>query len=380
MPVNIIQKVRLLLNPAIAITIMKTKTPPTRKPTRVFPIFCRVFPHKLRYHSFSKTSLAAFSTHSQLTNLRSFSTHSRSHSKSLIEDEAELSDWVSKLRSDSFLANTSKSNNLDSDTDDHRATRKGDLLGKRRRDAADSHDFSGSSTRGNRDSFHSRNNGRSGGQFDRKREYASNDYDMPSRGPSGSLSSRGRGGSIYGSRESRDFDSDDYGRGAGSNRGKGSRHLNNDDYGRGGPSKRGRGGCRDSFDLASRDSKSGIRGGRGSELGSRGGRGGGRGGMRTSSSISKRGGLMMSDTDDFDEDEDEDEDANEGLEKVRSSFQELISEESSQDDSESVNDVEDDDEASENASSFSRMKMEDSPSASPTNSQGGSDSYLSETR
>ncbi|KAK1376632.1 DEAD-box ATP-dependent RNA helicase 31-like [Heracleum sosnowskyi] len=421
MPVKIIEKLRLL-NPTFAI-IMKTKPPPTPKPNRG-GLFSRVFPHKLKYQSFSKRLGFPMLNHSQFAHVRTFSTRDVKASKSLIEDEAELSDWVSDLRSDSFLANKSKPLYSESDDNaDFGRPSKGDFSGKRRRDGGD---FAGRRGGFSRDSFDSRGNGRSGG---------SKDYGMSSRGRGGSMNgerggrdfdsddygrggasnrargrggrdfdsgdygrggvsnrARGRGGrdfdsSDYGrggvsnrGRGSRDFDSGGYGRGGVSNRGRGNRDFDTDDYGRGGSSKRGRGGHRDSFDSSSRDSKLGNRGGRGSEIGYRGDRGGGRGGTRTGSSVSKRGGLMMSDTDDFDEDEDEVEDSDESVEKVRGSFRELISEDNSEDDSESVDDEEDDDEASKNASSFSRMEIKESPSASPESSQGGSDSYLSETR
>ncbi|KAL8111213.1 DEAD-box ATP-dependent RNA helicase 31-like [Apium graveolens] len=407
MPVKIIEKLRLL-NPTLAI-IMKAKPPPTPKPKPKTNLFSRVFPHKLKYQSFPKR-LATFPTLNH-SHFRTFSTRSDvKASKSLIEDEAELSDWVSDLSSHSFLANNSKHSFSDVDDNaDFGTPSKGDFSGKRRRDGGDfGSTRDGFSSRGNRDSFDSRGNG---GQFDRNR-----DYGMSSRARGGSMSgprpsrdfdsdgyarggvanrARGRGGRDVDSRDSgrgdlsnrgrasRDYDSGGHGRGGVSNRGRGSWDFDTDDYGRGGSSKRGRGGHRDSFDLSSRDSKLGNRGGRGSELGSRGDRGGGHGGVRTGGSVTKRGGLMMSDTDDFDEDEDEDEDADKGVEKLRGRFRELISEDNSEDDSESVDgeeDDEDDDEASKNASSFSRMEIKDIPSASPASSQGGSDSYLSETR
>ncbi|KAL1830340.1 hypothetical protein ACET3Z_008752 [Daucus carota] len=367
MPAKIILR---LLNPTLA--IMKTTNPrPIPKTTRGLSIFCRVFPHKLRYQSLAPLNAA-----------RTFSSVNKSSSKSLIEDEAQLSDWVSDLSSHSFLAhNKSKKLYTDDDNDDDDFAHK-----RRRRRADDDGDDDFASRRG---ASRANRAGSFGGHFDRKREYGSSDYAVSSR-------ARG-GGSVNGPRGGRDFDSNDYGRGGGvssRSRGRGGRDFDSGAYARGGVSNRGRGGRdfdtdshgrarggrRDSFDLSSRDYKLETRGGRASQLGSRGDRGGGRGGMRAATSVSKRAGLILSDTDDFDENEVEDEDTDEGVEKVRDSFRELISEENSDDNSESVDDTDDDDEASANASSFSRMEIIDSPSASRMTSQGGSDSYLSETR
>ncbi|KAK1425259.1 hypothetical protein QVD17_20607 [Tagetes erecta] len=79
-------------------------------------VFTRVFPHKLKYQSFNKPGLVNLMSAAQ--SQLQFSTRASSRNeirsgKSLIEDEAELSDWVSELKSDSF-----KKSRLYSDDDD----------------------------------------------------------------------------------------------------------------------------------------------------------------------------------------------------------------------------------------------------------------------
>ncbi|KAI8020670.1 DEAD-box ATP-dependent RNA helicase 31 [Camellia lanceoleosa] len=104
MPVKLLPHLRLL-NPSLPVaSSLSTMKPNPLKPssTRLIPIFTRIFPHKIKYQSLSRQlSLPLLTT--QKFGLRRFSTRSSEvrASKSLIDDEAELSDWVSGLRSNS---------------------------------------------------------------------------------------------------------------------------------------------------------------------------------------------------------------------------------------------------------------------------------------
>ncbi|KAK1425258.1 hypothetical protein QVD17_20606 [Tagetes erecta] len=90
-------------------------------------VFTRVFPHKLKYQSFNKPGLVNLmsAAQSQLQfSSRASSRNEIRSGKSLIEDEAELSDWVSELKSDSF-----KKSRLYSDDDDDDRYKGGDKGG-----------------------------------------------------------------------------------------------------------------------------------------------------------------------------------------------------------------------------------------------------------
>ncbi|XP_030965459.1 DEAD-box ATP-dependent RNA helicase 31-like [Quercus lobata] len=110
MPVKLFPQLRLLKP-----TLPVTGFPLTMKPGawvqpshRVIPVFSRVFPLRLRYSGGRAFHLLR-NENGEL-GVRRFSTRhlgkearrASSSSKSLIEDEAELSDWVSDLRTDSF--------------------------------------------------------------------------------------------------------------------------------------------------------------------------------------------------------------------------------------------------------------------------------------
>eukprot|EP00258_Populus_trichocarpa_P011753 XP_002320859.2 DEAD-box ATP-dependent RNA helicase 31 [Populus trichocarpa] len=136
---------------------------------RSIPIFSRVFPFKLKYPGFS----SRFSTRS----FRPGTTGSRPEftrrtgaerergeartSKSLVEDEAELSDWVSDLRTNSFRGRVTSEDESDSD------------MGRRNR-----------SKRGpgrDRDSGSNRGGGREGFSMKRRRESDSDEFGEPTR-------------------------------------------------------------------------------------------------------------------------------------------------------------------------------------------------------
>ncbi|GFY97427.1 P-loop containing nucleoside triphosphate hydrolases superfamily protein [Actinidia rufa] len=99
MPVKLLSQL-CLLNLVTRFAAMKAD-PRMKNSSRVVPILSRIFPHRLRYHSLStKLGFPNLPT-------RQFSTRSGLRSedgalKSLIDDETEISDWVSGLKSDSF--------------------------------------------------------------------------------------------------------------------------------------------------------------------------------------------------------------------------------------------------------------------------------------
>ena len=110
MPVKLFPQLRLLKP-----TLPVTGFPLTMKPGawvqpshRVIPVFSRVFPLRFRYSG--GRALHLLRNENGELGVRRFSTRhlgkevrrASSSSKSLIEDEAELSDWVSDLRTDSF--------------------------------------------------------------------------------------------------------------------------------------------------------------------------------------------------------------------------------------------------------------------------------------
>ncbi|KAF5761542.1 putative RNA helicase [Helianthus annuus] len=150
------------------------KTNPSSLSSRGNEVFTRVFPHKLKYQSLSSSN---YSSRPSRNNPETRS------AKSLIEDEAELSDWVSELKSDSF-----KKSRLYSDSDDDGGgDNDSDWRGKRKRESD------------------SRGKGRSGGEFgvERGRGRSSGD----SRGPGRfrdemrtDLRARGRSGGELGRR------------------------------------------------------------------------------------------------------------------------------------------------------------------------------------
>ncbi|XP_073143026.1 DEAD-box ATP-dependent RNA helicase 31-like [Henckelia pumila] len=78
--------------------------------SRVIPVFARVFPHKLKHYISARTNIKTCLSQIQVSNggqfgVSKFSTRAAQGmkaSKTLIEDESELSDWVSGLSSNSF--------------------------------------------------------------------------------------------------------------------------------------------------------------------------------------------------------------------------------------------------------------------------------------
>ncbi|KAL8062868.1 hypothetical protein ABFX02_02G174900 [Erythranthe guttata] len=376
------------------------------------PIFSGVLPQKLRYHFLATRNLqrsllltrveslipaplgkSGFSTRSGRESIGSGfgqgvrAGSSSSSSKSLIDDEADLSDWVSGLNSKSFMKTRVYSESEREDDDRGNG-------GKRRRDSESEKDSDFSSRRGGR------GGGRGGG-----------DYKFPSRGGGG-----GRGSSDFGSssmRGSRGGGRNDFGSRGGGGRGGGrgssdfgssSRGGGRGEYG--GYSSRGRGGGgrgggRSSGDYESSGSVFGGRGrestevGRGGRFGGsfderrgssdggslssrgngrgRGGsRGGARGGLAMKKEIVKRGSAVT-------EDDDSDEDEDEGKDSGYTSFKGLVdSDDDVNDDDDEVDDDDESDEDDEDEDEVSEKGAIKSSSHQSTPHE--SDSYLSESR
>ncbi|KAK3037304.1 hypothetical protein RJ639_032066 [Escallonia herrerae] len=420
MPVKLFPHLRLL-NPSFPFSTMKPN--PAVKPIRVMPVLSRVFPHKLKYQTVSKKlgfpNLAA-QEGTQL-GIRRLSTRSSRPasvlevraSKSLIEDEAELSDWVSELRSDSFRKNSY------SDDDSGRGRFSSS---DRRRDGRD--DRGGFSSGKRRRESHADDNGE-GSSWGRGGLASRGRGGMSSRGRGG-MPSRGRGGFSSGGRGNRNsfdsFSQESRGKGrfggefrgkdegfsserresglrggSGSSRGRGTRDSFGSSRGEGrygGPSERKDEG----FALRRRDNGSRMdkRGGRGSEVGygrDRGGgglRNGGKEYARRESIFTDKVGLTVRDHEAEGEEMSEDD--------MRKIVHELDSEEDDDeegseevDDDEDSEEVDDDEDSEEvdavggdnvfkSASSLSRLDVKDSPPISSRSSPAASDSYLSETR
>ena len=284
---------------------------------RPIPVFSQIFPLRLRYSA----------------GLRSFST--RRASKSLIEDEAELSDWVSELRSDSFRGKLTSEDEASSDVVDRARNR---TRGREIRDR----DNKGSTSV--RDSFSNKK--------PRIRETSE-----PTQNRSDSFSRNSRATRRFGSALEDERTTGNNG---------GSRNANV--MGRRGGREMDKGYVRNG---GNRGSSDGIRGNRGSSDGIRGNRG--------SSDGIRKGGVKDStatklprwmDDDDVDEDE----------EKLMPAIGDLLSEE----DSDAEDDDDDDGELlKKNVSSmFGLAKEEVSVKVSPRTSSTESESlsYLSQTR
>ncbi|KAL3536715.1 hypothetical protein ACH5RR_000081 [Cinchona calisaya] len=355
------------------------------KPARAIPVFSRIFPHRLKYQSFRFPILSAqkkIGTHFGST--RKFSTREKTGSgiwasKSLIDDEADLSDWVSGLSSNSFKKTQLHS---DSEGDDKRDSRnrnsglsrdrgggnwgdKGreERGGKRRRES-DFGDFKVLDRRGGARGW--------GESFGRRK---GNDEETMVR-----RRDRENGSNVFGGREKARKSSERFARGSRDIRQNGSNVFSreracdsNERFSRGSRDRQNgshmfRQKARESNERPSRGSRDRREnGGRREKMGDfeEYGRNSGKG--------AERGRLMVSDEAD-DEDEVEDKE-----EKGYMRFKELIdSEESSEEVDDDVgNEVGD---AIETQSAFSQLGSEGTTRASPSSSAEGSDSYLSETR
>ncbi|KAK9051397.1 hypothetical protein SSX86_028024 [Deinandra increscens subsp. villosa] len=301
-------------------------------------VFSRVFPHKLKYHSPSSSRklglpnlMSAAQSQLQYSSRASRNVSEGRSSKSLIEDEAELSDWVSELKSDSFKKSRVYSESDDGENDDFRGGGKGSGP-KRKRESDSDGSF-------NRDS---RGKGRFGGEFGNRRENVVEKG--RGRGDSRGL---GRGGGEFGGRRE---NGNENGRGRGDSRGQGrfggELERRNDRFSR--DSNKGKGN-RESFDSLLKGKKAYDDGFASKRVGKSTG----------------RGSIMISD-----DDEDEEE-----QKKTMNKFVELISDEDEDDDDD------DDDDEVEIIDIDDGISQKSAAAVKPPKiSPDGNESYLSETR
>ncbi|XP_019184914.1 PREDICTED: DEAD-box ATP-dependent RNA helicase 31-like isoform X2 [Ipomoea nil] len=189
MPVKLFPQL-CLLNSYIPITASSVmKSIPLSRPSRAIPILSRVFPYKLRYRpfrvalelpmlegQFGSRKFSARAGRGGVSRGRSGSGHEVQAQKSLIDDEADLSDWVSGLRSDSYLKTRVYSDS--DDESDERGGRRGkesgfDDLRRSNRQDVGQNQMPPSSRKGGRfGSEGSRKEGRFGseGRSDRRNE------------------------------------------------------------------------------------------------------------------------------------------------------------------------------------------------------------------
>lgn len=377
MPVNLklLPNIRLLNT---SLPVAMKPTPPLKATTRVLPIFSRVFPHKLKYQPFRFPNLAsqqqsqiiqnlpvtrAMSTRSARERMGSGSASESRFSKSLMDDEAELSDWVGGLSSNSVRKNNVYS---DSDADNGGDGRNRDFRGDRnssrgrgredrgekRRRAADFDEFKGSSRRsGGYNSVDSSPNrkgrfdsGRRGGEWDGERTMSRSGNRMS--GDNGFGRTKGLNSN------------DKFSRGSSPRQENERRSDRRGTFGiehkRGGSSHRQENERRDQKGAFGIERKRGVS----MEYG-RSGRGEG---------MKQRTALLSDEDDDVLEEEED---------KGYVSFKELIESEEGSEEVDSDNDEEDGDNTFMTGTGFSQSRSEDT---SPLSSPGRTESYLTETR
>ncbi|KAG5565992.1 hypothetical protein RHGRI_001802 [Rhododendron griersonianum] len=361
MPVKLLSE--HLFTPSLPQTHLSTVNPNRHiKPSyRAIPIFTRTFPHMLKHQCLSnKLGSPLLLTHQQ----QRPKTGLVRASKGLIDDEAELSDWVSELASDSVLTRDSGNGSSSSRGRgrDERGGGRGRVSSANRRRESDLGPYEKSNGQMGRDSFgsFSRGKGRGGGDEMKGRNEG---FVSPRR-----EESRGRVRGM--GRESSNS------RGTARNEGFVPPTRENDwrrgsDSGDSGMSNRQMG--RDALGSSARNSRgnsrfgSGSEGGwkmpkiagRGSELGYGRKRGGGSGEFSNGGKISIKGGVLIAKEGRVEEEEDEKRGGN-----SRKSLADFISEEDSE--GEEEKDIDDDGDL------FASNKVPSSPETS--------DSYLSETR
>ncbi|MCD7470488.1 hypothetical protein HAX54_010398 [Datura stramonium] len=406
MPFKLLPQLRFF-NSTFPVTHFPTMKCNSALKPKTIPVFSRMFPHKLKYRSIGFPILPA-----QEQELRRFSSRSGRPrpgsgaelrvSKSLIEDEAELSDWVSGLRSDSSFRKTQ----VYSESDDNEGNReKGRGKFGNRRDGREERgekrrrddDFSASSRRsGGPMQSNSRNGGRFGSELAGGRSGGRGQIQSNSRNGGrfgnerGSRNEGGRSGgrdrmewSPKGGRFGSDIGSGSEGRRSGgrdrmesfSKGGRFGSDMGRESEGRrsGGrdrmesfPRKGGRFGSEMTSPSDNRRGKSRVGSGYGRDMAAQGG--GGRPG-RKEGTVVGRGSSMLLDEDDTDnEDEDEEEEEENGYK----GFRDLIDSEEDSEESDEDDEVEDEQMLS--------LEKEDSPRTSHPTSPGKSDSHLTETR
>ncbi|XP_023004945.1 DEAD-box ATP-dependent RNA helicase 31-like [Cucurbita maxima] len=121
MPIKLLPRLHLLHHPLTRLPLMKFE--PSIRQCRPIPIFTRVFPFKLKYASvsFSSRSSQSFNGVRRSAAARGSERRRFGESKSLAEDESELSDWVSDLKPSSFRGRITS----DEDSEDDRRRGRG---------------------------------------------------------------------------------------------------------------------------------------------------------------------------------------------------------------------------------------------------------------
>ncbi|KAG8391934.1 hypothetical protein BUALT_Bualt01G0238600 [Buddleja alternifolia] len=376
------------------------------------PIFSGVFPHKLKYQFFGAPILqrrllltrvreinpvalgmGKFSTRSGRERMGSGQDMKGGGSKSLIDDEADLSDWVSGLNSGSFMKtrvySDSESDQNDGGNDRFKGggERGGERGGKRRRESEGDRDFGSTSRRGGgargSGSFGSRGGGRGSSEPFSGRgrnENGSNGGSFGGRG-GGRDSSGFRGGGRLNDSNGSSFGGRGRGRDSGFRSGGRLNDSNGSSFGGRGRGRDsgsfGRGGKfggslderRKSNDGFTSRGNEGRRENRLSDGNGRGGRGGVQGGLVREDKGTARRGLVITDDDDDDEEEEE-----QG--RGYTNFKELIDSDEAEDDSEEDEDEEEEDEEGADVLSEKRTVLSQSSKSSPEESG----SYLSESR
>lgn len=324
------------------------KPNPTLRSSRLIPAFTRFFPHRLRYHSLSrKLGFPVLSNQSRPFSVRSARARPSSDeiraSKSLIDDEADLSDWVSGLSSNSFR-NTSLYSS-DDEKDKHVGGGRGgrgsserfggrDRAVKRQRES-DSDDYGSNRQTG-------------------RRSMGSNPRDSSARERfGGNRMETGRKGFREGGVRER-FDGNKVENGQKSFRGGGDRNM----------------GIRESkgYDMENKHKNTRDSYSRGRERFSNGG-----GELRRGGKSLSRGRFATSSDEEFGDDSEEEERG-----KMKS-FSELISEDSEDEDDEDEDGDDGEEEELRGAETLFPSRKETTPRVAPS-SIGSSDSYLSATR
>ncbi|XP_015888691.1 DEAD-box ATP-dependent RNA helicase 31 [Ziziphus jujuba] len=159
MPVRLLPQLRLF-NPSLPALFPSMKLGPSISSSQATLMFSRIFPFKLKYVGLASSCLMPneqpgvrrFSARSFRARTGSGSEFKRGRdrgearvSKSLIEDEAELSDWVGELRSDSFRGRLTSDDESEGDRDyksRNRGRGRESYSTKRRRRESDSDEFS----------------------------------------------------------------------------------------------------------------------------------------------------------------------------------------------------------------------------------------------
>ncbi|XP_007051576.2 PREDICTED: DEAD-box ATP-dependent RNA helicase 31 [Theobroma cacao] len=235
MPIKFLPQLRLL-SPSLPVTRFPSMRPGASIGSNgSMPVLNRVFPFKLKFIGLSPgfnghLGVRSLSTRSFRTRPGSSSEFTRKDrgdvraSKSLIEDEAELSDWVGELRTDSFRGRlTSEDEELDADRARNRVRsrdREGNRGSVKRRRESEFDNFRESNRRGTRGNpgYSFSRNSRFSKRFDSELEDEDNDDDEEEEESYSRRKTRGA------KRENKKVDSR---KGRGNERGLNSRNMGN---------------------------------------------------------------------------------------------------------------------------------------------------------